>query len=92
MSMKGASCRQLVDRPAHELLQLAINNLNNALIIRMLQWLQGVGLRDCIGNEEVRKATAFRPITTHLMQKRLRWYGHVRHRDDSDMTRTVLDM
>ena len=28
----------------------------------------------------------------HADQKRLRWYGHVRRRDDSHMTRTVLDM
>ena len=26
------------------------------------------------------------------MQKRLHWYGHVIHRDESRMTRTVLDM
>ena len=26
------------------------------------------------------------------MQKRLRWYGHVRRRDESHTTRTVLDM
>ena len=28
----------------------------------------------------------------HLMQKRLRWYGHVRRRDECHTTRTVLDM
>ena len=31
-------------------------------------------------------------IATHLMQKRLRWYGHVRRRYESHITRTVLDM
>ena len=39
----------------------------------------------------IRAATG-EPITRHLMQKRLRWYGHVRRRDDSHITRTVLDM
>ena len=47
---------------------------------------------DHIRNEEIMKAATVQPITTHLMQKRLRWYGHVRRRDDSHMTRTVLDM
>ena len=43
-------------------------------------------------NEEIREAAAVQPIATHLMQKRLRWYGHIRCRDESHNTRTVLDM
>ena len=49
-------------------------------------------MRDRISNEEIREAATVQPITTHLMQKRLRWNGHVRRRDDSHMTRIVLDM
>ena len=40
-------------------------------------------MRDHIRNEEIRKATTVQPIAPHLMQKRLRWYGHVRRTDDS---------
>ena len=58
----------------------------------MLRWIQGISLRDHIRNEEIGKAATVQPITTRLMQKRLHWYGHVRCRDDSHMTRTVLDM
>ena len=57
-----------------------------------MRWMQGLRLRDHIRNEEIRKVATVQPVTTHLMQKRLRWYGHVRRRDDSHMTRTVLDM
>ena len=46
--------------------------------MRMLRWIKGVGLTDHIRNEEIRKAATFQSITAHLMQKRLRWYGHVR--------------
>ena len=53
--------------------------------------MKGVGLREHKRNEDIREAATVQPIT-HLMQKRLRWYGHVSHRDDSHMTRTVLDM
>ena len=60
--------------------------------MRMLRWIHGFSLMDHIRNEEIMKAATVQPITTHLMQKRLRWYGHVRRRDDSHMTRTVLDM
>ena len=66
--------------------------LMNKTEMRMLLWIQGVSLRDHKRNEEIRKAATVQPITAHLMQKRLRWYGHVRRRDESHITRTVLDM
>ena len=66
--------------------------LMNKTEMRMLRWIQGVSLREQKRNKEIREAATVRPITTHLMQKRLRWYGHVRRRDESHMTRTVLDM
>ena len=66
--------------------------LMNKTEMRMLRWIQSVSLRDHIRNEEIREPATVQLITTHLMQKRRRWYGHVRRRDDSHMTRTVLDM
>ena len=60
--------------------------------MRRLRWIEYVMLRDHNINEEIRKSATVQPITTHLMQKRLRCHGHVRRRDDSHMTRTVLDM
>ena len=56
----------------------------------MLRWIQGTSLREHKRNEEIGEAATVQPIATHLMQKRLRWYGHVRRRDDSHTTRTVL--
>ena len=64
----------------------------NKTEMRMLRWIQGVSLREHKINEEIREAATVQPIATHLMQKRLRWYGHVRRRDESHITRTVLDM
>ena len=67
--------------------------LMNKTEMRMLRWIQGIiSLREHKINEEIREAATVQPITTHLMQKRLRWYGHVRRRSDSHMNRTVLDM
>ena len=66
--------------------------LMNKIEMRMLRWIQGVSLREHNINEEIREAATVQPIATHLMQKRLRWYGHVRRRDESHITRTVLDM
>ena len=66
--------------------------LMNKTEMRMWRWIQGVSLREHKRNEEISEAATVQPIATHLMQKRLRWYGHVRRRDDSYMTRTVLAM
>ena len=55
--------------------------LMNKTEMRMLRWIQGVSLREHNRNEEIREAATVQPISTHLMQKRLRWYGHVRRRD-----------
>ena len=66
--------------------------LMNKSEMRMFRWIQGVSLREHKRNEEIRAAATVQPIATHLMQKQLRWYGHVSRRDDSHMTRTVLDM
>ena len=66
--------------------------LMNKTEMRMLRWIPGVSLREHKRNEEIREAATVQPIATHLMQKRLRWHGHVRRRDESRMTRTVLGM
>ena len=66
--------------------------LMNKTEMRMLRWIQGVSLREHKRNEEIREAATVQPIETHLMQKRLRWYGHVRRRDESHISRIVLDM
>ena len=44
----------------------------------MLRCIEGVSLRNHIRNEEIREAATVQPITTHLMQTLLRWYGHVK--------------
>ena len=75
-----------------ERLKPGIRVQSNSTEMRMLRWIQGVSLREHKRNEEIREAATVQPIATHLMQKRLRWYGHVRRRDESHITRTVLDM
>ena len=55
--------------------------LMNKSAMRLLRWVQGVSLREHNKNEEIRVAATVQPIATHLLQKRLRWYGHVRRID-----------
>ena len=64
--------------------------LMNNTEMRMLRWIQGVSLSEHKINEEIREAATVQPIATHLMQKRLRWYGHVRRRDEIHTTHVRL--
>ena len=41
---------------------------------------------------DIEKAVAVPSITTHMVQKRLRWYVHVKRRADSHIKRTVIGM
>ena len=66
--------------------------LKNKTEMKMLRWIQGVSLHERAQKKEIREAATVQPIATKLMQKRLRWYGYVRRRDESHTTRTVLDM
>ena len=52
--------------------------MNNTEMI-MVRWMREVSLQDHVRNEDIRKEATVQPITTHLMQKQLPWYGHVRH-------------
>ena len=47
--------------------------LMNKTEMRMLQWIQGVSLREHTRNEEIMEAATVQPIATQLVQKRLRW-------------------
>ena len=59
----------------------------------MLPWIQCVSKRARMQNEDIEKAVAVQSITTHMVQKRLRWYVHdVKRRADSHMKRTVFGM
>ena len=79
----GAECRTMTNKD---------DMLMNKTEMRMLLWIQGVSLREHNINEEIREAATVQPIATHLTQKRLRRYGHVRRIDECHTTRTVLDM
>ena len=60
-----------------------------------LTWLatsRGKSRSTVISASPRREAATVHPIATHLMQKRLRWYVHVRRRDECHTTRAVLDM
>ena len=52
--------------------------------MRMDRWMCGVKLKDRLPSKELRERLGVDDIALVLQQNRLRWYGHVRRKDDDD--------
>ena len=45
--------------------------------MQMIRWMCGISLKDRRTNEQLRILVGVEPITTFIINDRLRWYGHV---------------
>ena len=59
---------------------------------RMLRHMAHVRWEDRLPNEEVRRRCGVEDIIDVMRRSRLRWYGHVRRREDDHVLRRALDM
>ena len=64
---------------------------NEMRMLRMLRWMCGVTKNDKIGNEHVRGSVKVAPVTKKMAEKGLKWYGHVRTREEGCVLRRMLD-
>ena len=66
--------------------------LMNKIEMRMLRWIQGVSLREHKRNGD--QGSSNSPADSNIPDAEATTlvYGHVRRRDESHITRTVLDM
>ena len=60
--------------------------------MRMLRWACGVTKMDRITNQEIRNRTKVTEVHKKIQEKRLRWFGHVSRREESHITRRILEM
>ena len=51
---------------------------------RMLRYMSRVRWQDRITNEEVRRRCGVENLEQRLRKMRLRWFGHVKHRDENE--------
>ena len=58
---------------------------------RMLRYMAGVRLQEHVPSEEVASRCGLRQISEVLRTRRLRWYGHVRRREEGEPLATVRD-
>ena len=58
---------------------------------RMLRYMAGVRLQEHVPSEEVASRCGLRQISEVMRTRRLRWYGHVRRREEGEPLATVRD-
>ena len=59
---------------------------------RILRYMAGVSLRDRFRSEEAARRCAVDAVETVMRERRLRWFGHVRRREEEDPVRRVMDL
>ena len=60
--------------------------------MKMLRFALGVTRKDRIQNEHIRGTVKVRQISKEVRDSRLRWYGHVKRKEDDYVGRRVLEM
>ena len=59
---------------------------------RMLRYMSRVRWQDRITNEEVRRRCGVENLEHRLRKMRLRWFGHVKCRDENSILRRVMEL
>ena len=54
--------------------------------MRMLRWIRGKNRKDHVRNQIIQE------MSTFLRQKRLHWYGHVKRREEDNLSRNMIDV
>ena len=60
--------------------------------MRMLWWMSGVTREDKIRNEYIRGSIGVASIVDKMRENRLRWFGHVLRREETEAVRLVREM
>ena len=60
--------------------------------MKMCRWACGHTLRDHVRNDDIRKKLKVEIITERCRKARLRWFGHVKRRDQEYVGRKTLEM
>ena len=68
-----------------------VKNLDVAEM-KMCRWACGHTLRDHVGNDDTRERLKVENITERCRKARLRWFGHVKRRDQEYFGRKTLEM
>ena len=60
--------------------------------MRMLRWIRGKTRKDHVRNQIIQEDAKLCQMSTFLRQKRLNWYGHVKRREEDNLSRKMRGM
>ena len=58
----------------------------------MLRWIRGKARKDHVRNQSIQEDAKVCQMSTFLRQKRLNLYGHIRRREEDNLSRKIMDM
>ncbi|XP_063863902.1 uncharacterized protein LOC135102550 [Scylla paramamosain] len=58
----------------------------------MLRWMLGVTRRDKVRNNFIRGTAKVTEVTKKVQERRMRWFGHIKRREEGYVGRRILDM
>ena len=59
--------------------------------MRMVRWMCNVKVKDRVPSKELRERLGIDDIILILQQNRLRWYGHVLRKEDTDWAKKCME-
>jgi len=59
--------------------------------VRIIRWMCDVKVKDKVPSKDFRERLGTDDITLVLQQNRLRWYGHVLRKEDTDWVKKCMD-
>jgi len=59
--------------------------------MRMVRWMCNVKVKDKVPSKELRERLQIDDMILILQQNRLRWYGHVLRKEDSDLVKKCME-
>jgi len=59
--------------------------------MRIVRWMCGIKLQDRVPSKGLRERLGLDDIISVLQQNRLRWYGHVLQKEDSDLVKKCME-
>jgi len=59
--------------------------------MRMVRWMCNVKVKDRVPSKELRETLGIEDIILILQQNRLRWYGHVLRKEDTDWVKKCIE-
>jgi len=59
--------------------------------MRMVRWMCNVKIKDRVPSKELRERLGIDDVILILQQSRLRWYGHVLRKEDTDWVKKCME-